>query len=306
MTFRARSPVRVDFAGAWSDCAPFANAFGGATLNAAITMYVEGALQAHEGEEFPIGEGAEARSGLAVTYSSQIPTGTGLGTSAALNVVWLALARRESVTSQADRERIAALAYDIEKVLGIIGGKQDQYASAIGGINLFEFTEEGVRCEPVRPGAPTIQGLRERLVLCYTGTARLSSNIHRNVWGAFRQGRKQTVDALFGLRRGAYEARDALLTGDLPALGAILTQQFEHSKRLDASTTNERLEALFEAALPFCHGGKPCGAGGGGCVLFLAREPDAGRGLRRLIEECGMTTIDFDFDFEGLQLWKQE
>jgi len=269
-------------------------------------MYVEGGLEAHEGEDFPISDKSDTRTGLSVTYSARIPAGTGLGTSAALNVVWLALARREAVTSQADRERIAALAYDIEKVLGIIGGKQDQYASAIGGMNLFEFTEEGVRCQPVRPENACLQGLRERFLLCYTGTARLSSNIHRNVWGAFREGRKQTVDALFGLRRGAYEGRNALLKGDLPALGHILTEQFEHSKQLDASTTNERLESLFKAALPLCYGGKPCGAGGGGCVLFLARNPEARRRLAQLVDEKGMTTIDFDFDFEGLRLWKEE
>jgi len=302
---RARSPVRVDFAGAWTDCAPFANAFGGATLNAAISLYVEGALEAEEGEDFPVGDKAEQRTGLSVTYSAKIPAGTGLGTSAALNVVWLALARREPVRNHEDRARIAALAYDVEKVLGIIGGKQDQYASAIGGINLFEFTEQEVRCCPVEIASESLAALRDLLVLCYTGTARLSSNIHRNVWAAFREGRKQTVDALFGLRRGAYEGREALLKGDWAALGSILTEQFRYSKDLDASTTNERLDTLFEEALPLCHGGKPCGAGGGGCVLFLARDPEARERLKEIIRARNMTVIDFDFDAEGLQLWQE-
>ena len=303
MIIKSRAPVRVDFAGAWTDVPCFSEAFSGATVNAAIKLYVEGELDAYEEEEeeSPAGGGGSGKAGLSVQYQSSIPAGSGLGTSATLNVVWLALVRRQPVTSTEDKMKIAALAYDIEKVLGIIGGKQDQYASAVGGINLFEFGEE-VRRVPVEMSAEQIAELEQRLVLCYTGKPRLSSNIHKNVWGNFRAGTRETMRALFRLRESAYEAKEYLESGELEGLGKLMTVQFEEAKRLDASTSNEQIEELFELARPMICGGKPCGAGGGGCLLFLGRTPEQARELAEELGKRGLTVIDLEFDFEGLQV----
>jgi len=284
---RSRAPVRIDFAGAWTDVPYFSDSFSGATLNAAIQVYVEGQLDAYEQETAwqrgsrlvsgPSGKyEADADAGLSVHYRSDIPAGSGLGTSATLNVVWLSLARRERVDSVEDKMQIAALAYDVEKVLGIIGGKQDQYASALGGINLFEFNDT-VQRRPVEMQDEQVKELEGPLVLCYTGTPRLSSNIHDKVWGNFRAGKRETVDALFALRDSAYEAEDCLETGSLERFGELLTVQFDSMKKLDSSTSNEQVEDLFELADSMILGGKPCGAGGGGCLLFLGKSEDQAR-----------------------------
>jgi len=298
MTIRSRAPVRVDFAGAWTDVPYFSDAFSGATCNAAIKLYVRGELDAHEEGQVPVGE--EGREvGLSVHYESRIPAGSGLGTSATLNVVWLSLVRREPVTGVDDKMKIAALAYDIEKVLGIIGGKQDQYASAVGGINLFEFGQE-IKQIPVEMNEQDIEELQQRLVLCYTGKPRLSSNIHRNVWGNFRAGNEQTTRALFTLRDSAYRAKDYLENGAIGELGKLLTVQFEAMKDLDSSTSNKQIEELFELAEPMIVGGKPCGAGGGGCLLFLGKSEEDARKLEEKLRERQLAVIDLEFDFEGL------
>lgn len=139
-----------------TDVGYFADAFGGATLNAAINIHVGGRLETHNDDQGsflrtsrmvsgPSGKIVDSASpALYVSYESAIPAGSGLGTSATLNMVWLALARREAIRSVDDRMHIAALAYEIEKTLGIVGGKQDQCASAVGEISLFEFRAEGV------------------------------------------------------------------------------------------------------------------------------------------------------------------
>ena len=301
MIIESRAPVRVDFAGAWTDVSYFAEPFGGATLNAAIKLYVTGTLQASEDGGTALGATqATAPPALSVAYGSELPAGSGLGTSATLNVVWLALARREEVTSHEDRMRIAALAYDIEKTLGIIGGKQDQYASAVGGINLFEFTAEGVTCHPVELSAERRQELERLLVLVYTGRSRLSSNIHRNVWGNFRAGQEDNIRALFSLRDSAYEARQALQEWDLEAFARIVTQQRHYMKRLDASTSNQQIEDLFALAEPHILGGKPCGAGGGGCLLFIAKSTAAKGKLTEALRGVDLGPLDVEFDFEGL------
>ncbi len=309
MIIRSRAPVRVDFAGAWTDVTYFSEPFGGATLNAAIKLYVEGELDAHEEEERldverivsgPSGKyrGAD-RAGLSVNYQSKIPAGSGLGTSGTLNVVWLSLVRRQPVKSIAEKMEIAAHAYDIEKVLGIIGGKQDQYASAVGGINLFEFGEE-VRRVPVEMSQEQVEELERHLVLCYTGRPRLSSNIHKNVWGNFRAGKKETVRALFTLRDSAYEGKEYLESGSLDQLGELMSRQFEATKKLDSSTSNEQIEELFELAAGRILGAKPCGAGGGGCLLFMGKSPEQALALAEELKKKQLTVIDLQFDFEGL------
>jgi D-glycero-alpha-D-manno-heptose-7-phosphate kinase len=291
MLIESRAPVRVDFAGAWTDVKFFYEPFGGATLNAAINRYVTGRLAAGEGE---------SREGLGVSYETEIPAGSGLGTSATLNVVWLSLAKGKPIQTQAEKEEIAARAYDIEKVLGIIGGKQDQYASAVGGINLFEFTEEGVTTHPVNVSAENVKTLESLLVLCYTGQARLSSNIHQNVWGNFRRGRRETVDALFTLRNSAFDGKEILEKGRFDQFGALLTLQFDCMKHLDSSTTNETVDSLFKLVADETAGGKPCGAGGGGCLMFCCKDPSLKPKVQEKISSAGFRVIDFAFEFEGL------
>lgn len=316
MIVRSKAPVRIDFAGAWTDCAPFAHPFGGATLNAAINHYVTGEIEIGDVVEIkqptlgcapghPVVEIVE-KAGLSVSYETAIPAGSGLGTSATLNVVWLSLARGEPVRTRADKEAIAAAAYNIEKALGIIGGKQDQYASAIGGINLFEFTETEVRTKQVSISNAHAQDLRSLLTVCYTGQSRLSSNIHQNVWGNFRAGRRETVDALFTLRDSAYQGKDILEKGEFDSLGPLLTQQFECMKHLDGSTTNATVQGVFDLAAEYIAGGKPCGAGGGGCLLFCCKTPADKLALKETLRRKQVAVVDFDFDFQGLTLEFEE
>ena len=239
---------------------------------------------------------------LVVKYGTSIPTGSGLGTSATLNVVWLALVRREEVSTREDKMHLAELAYETEKTLGIIGGKQDQYASAVGGINLFEFTSEGVTGEPVDIAEDKIAELESRILLCYTGKARLSSNIHRNVWGNFRAGSQTTLNALFALRQSAYEARDAMENWDLQKLADIISAQRGYMKDLDASTSNEQIEQIFELTAPDVLGGKPTGAGGGGCIFFITLDAQAKENCRDKLESQELHVLDVAFDFEGVVL----
>lgn len=290
----SRAPVRVDFAGAWTDVKYFFVPFGGATLNAAINRYVSGTLESGEKDSDP--------GGLSVSYHTEIPAGSGLGTSATLNVVWLSLVKHGELCGREEREAIAESAYDIERVLGIIGGKQDQYASAVGGINLFEFTEEGTKTHPLELSDSQITELESHLVLCYTGESRLSSHIHENVWGNFRKGRRETVDALFTLRNSAYTGKEILEAGNWDEFGPLLTTQFDCMKALDDSTTNETVEHLFRLVADDVSGGKPCGAGGGGCLLFCCKDPAKKPTVQATITDAGYQVIDFAFEFDGLMV----
>ena len=293
MIITSRAPVRIDFAGGWTDVDIFAKGAGGAVLNAAIDKYVTGTLESREDPN-------DDSQGITISYQSQLPAGSGLGTSSALNVVWLSLVKTR-ITNSEDRKKIACLAYELEAILGILGGKQDQYASALGGINFMTFGEK-VEVEPLNVPPQIIKELEDRLVLCYTGKSRLSGNIHENVWGAYRRGAPETVDALFTLRNVAFSMRYVLLLGRLNEFAELMNENWAAQKKLDASITNEQIEILFDEA--FKHGavgGKACGAGGGGCVLFFA-EQNRRRDVEEAIGKLGSHIIPFKFEFGGLQI----
>lgn len=296
MIIESRAPVRIDFAGAWTDVKYFAHPFGGATTNAAIDRYVTGrtVVGGHASTQ------GDSTEGIAVTYETDIPAGSGLGTSSALNVVWLSLASGKIPQSADERGRIAEQAYEVETVLGIIGGKQDQYAAAYGGFNLFEFEEGGVKAHPIKVSPQGVEQLESLLTLCYTGQARLSSNLHENVWGGFRAGKRHVVESLFQLRDSAYRAKEILESGNFDRLGALLDLQHECAKGLDASLSNDLVEGIFDIVRPHIRGGKCCGAGGGGCMMFISESAQQKERVVSTLQEQGIRVIPFKFALDGL------
>lgn len=292
MIITSRAPVRIDFAGGWTDVDVFAKGAGGAVLNATIDKYVVGTLESKDGTE----EG----EGISVSYTCELPAGSGLGTSSTLNVVWLSLVKSR-VKGLDEKKGIAGLAYDLEAILGILGGKQDQYASAVGGINFMTFGEK-VEVETLEVDPETIRQLEARLILCYTGKSRLSGNIHENVWGAYRRGDEKTVNALYSLRNIAYSMRYVLMNGQLDEFAKLMNKNWECQKALDVSVTNDQIEQLFTDAMKSgATAGKACGAGGGGCILFYA-EPEKRREVESTIAALGCRIIPFKFESEGLHI----
>lgn len=329
---RARAPVRIDFAGGWTDVARFARQTPGAVVNAAISIYSYASIeqgQTPEGirihaTDFDLYiEAADIRrleydgnadlvkaairhlevpGAIQVTTRSDAPPGSGLGTSAAMGVALIGalgrLAERPLLPHEA-----AEMASEIErKELGILGGKQDQYASAIGGWQFMEFFGETVRAAPLRLAPRTAFELQKHLVLCYTEQSRLSGDIHQRVTEAFESGEPSTTAAMADLKAIARHTKDALLTGDLQRFARLMSENWANQKRLHPSVTNERIEDLFAiAAEAGAAGGKACGAGGGGCLVFVA-EADREHVLRKALREAGARLIDFVFDHKGLQL----
>jgi D-glycero-alpha-D-manno-heptose-7-phosphate kinase len=198
----------------------------------------------------------------------------------------------------------AEIASSIERQeLGILGGKQDQYASAIGGMSFMEFCGEEVKLSKLPLSYDTLHELEKNLVLCYTGKSRLSSDIHQNVVDAYLAGHKDTLNALKNLKQIAVEVKNALLKDDLLYFSTLLNDNWDNQKRLHASVTNPRIDSLFDLALSAgATGGKASGAGGGGCLIFYCAD-DQEHVVRRKLQDAACDIIDFNFDFEGLQTW---
>jgi D-glycero-alpha-D-manno-heptose-7-phosphate kinase len=292
MILKVKAPVRIDFAGGWTDIELFAKSEGGAVLNATIDRYVEGRFVASKDEK--------NESGISVSYGSVLPAGCGLGTSSAMNVVLLSLIKHETFKN-ADNSFIAESAFQLEKALGIKGGKQDQYAAAYGGFNFMEFTDK-VSVKKVNIRRSTIDTLERRLILCYSGKSRLSSDIHDKVWDRYING-KNTAD--FRALKGVAELmRGALESDNLNYFGELLAYNWEYQKALHPEITNEKTEELFKVALiNGAISGKACGAGGGGCLLFYCEEDSVPK-VEMALESIGGKILPFKFTEKGIT-WEE-
>ncbi|MCX7919405.1 MAG: hypothetical protein N3A72_07320 [bacterium] len=284
-TIKVKAPVRIDFAGGWTDVPPYCEEVGGTVVNATIDKYVEGTFIIDEQDR------------ISVQYQSDIPISSGLGTSATMNVVWLKL-----VKSQVENFAIAEKSFWLEKLLGIAGGRQDQYASAIGGINYMMFNMDQTTVFPIQVSPSFIQEMEDNMVLCYTGKARLSSNIITVVMKNFKEGNRETVTGLTQIRTAAQLMKSALEQGNLKKVAELINQNWDGQKKLSPEVSTEQMELLFRLA--FAHGaiaGKACGAGGGGSLLFIGDKQKISAALQA---HCQI--IPFHFDFNGLQIQIQE
>ena len=221
-------------------------------------------------------------------------------------MVWLSLASGKPIENDIQRGQIAEQAYEVETVLGILGGKQDHYAAAFGGFNLFEFEESGVKVTRIGIQPDKISELESLITLCYTGQARLSSNLHENVWGGFRAGKREVVDSLFTLRDSAYKAKEIFESGNFDSLGALLSLQHDCAKNLDPSLSNELVEGIFDLVDENTIGRKCCGAGGGGCMIFLSESEAKRNQVQAKLREENLRVIDFKFALQGMTISKRD
>ena len=350
MLIRTRAPVRIDFAGGWSDVALFTEETKGLVVNGAINRYAYATLVCDSQTTFPDSVelqrildkkiriysadfdtfvGAEDVRQLEydgnidlvkaavrqmsiqigsfdLITQSNAPPGSGLGTSAAMGVALIGvLGAIKDITYLP--YQYAELASSIERhELDILGGKQDHYASAIGGISFMEFQGEEVKTSHLKLPAHIRYELEKSLVLCFTGQSRLSGNIHQNVTQAYKSGEEGVRKALENLKSIAESTKAALIRGRFSDFGELLTENWTNQKKLHTSVTNEKIDKLFKIAKEHgAIGGKACGAGGGGCLLFYC-QPTREHNVRQKLEEAGSRIIDFNFDVDGLQMWRVE
>jgi D-glycero-alpha-D-manno-heptose-7-phosphate kinase len=278
-----RVPARIDFAGGWSDVPDFAGEEGGAVLNAAIDLYTEG-------------RACWTESGLDLSLHLAVSPDSHLGTSSSTNLAWVELIAGLTRRTLSDVER-AEQAARIERAMGEKGGKQDQYAAALGGINLLRFggADEPAEVTPIILPEPANAELAECCLLCHAGSSPDSGDLHAQVWRRFADGDVRVRQCLRAIRDSVEPARSALEKGDWAALAAEMTRNRELARALGGGAVTERMDALFQAGeRAGALGAKGCGAGGGGYVLFLC-EQDARSRVEQALTELGAPVRRFGF-----------
>lgn len=340
MAIRSRTPTRIDFAGGTTDLYAFSSREGGAVINAAIDRHAYCTLNrgrvngikitSQDLDRFVVAQDikelefdgnldllkAAAKAlhlptGLEISVRSDAPPGSGTGSSASVGVALLGLLDYLAGTDPARRRdrrsrfELAELACTLEKDLGIVGGKQDQYAAALGGFNYMEFYGDGkVSIEPLELSSAVICDLEKHLVLCYSGESRLSGTTNTRMINAYEAGDSVVSGALRTVKRVAADMHRALLAADVNWFGELMEEEWQARRQLAPGVVTQRLSDLRQAALEAgAISAKVCGAGGGGCILLLSK-PDREAAVRRALQQEGGQIIDFSFDFRGLAVWE--
>jgi D-glycero-alpha-D-manno-heptose-7-phosphate kinase len=319
-----RSPLRISLGGGGTDLPSYYREHGGFVLSAAIDKYVYITLHETFQPEFLIKYSAtevvqtvdeikhpiirEAlrlvsvkAPHLEIVSLSDIPAGTGLGSSGSFTVALLRAlhALNKDVVPRHD---LAEEACHIElDILGEPIGKQDQYISSFGGITGFEFRQDGrVDVAPLPLSTETLYNLEDNLLLFFTGFTRSASAILAEQDQRTRGGDSGMIDHLHQIKQFGYESKAALLEGDLPCFAAIMHEHWERKKYRSKSMTNPVIDQYYDLARANgALGGKLIGAGGGGFLMLYSQDKTR---LRRALRDAGLREVRMRFDFEGTTL----
>ncbi len=318
-----RAPFRVSFFGGGSDLASFYNQSKGAVLSVAINKYMYiSTHRYYQKNRFSLKYSATENvdqldkikhpllreilkkytppAGIEISSVADIPSGTGLGSSSAFTVAAIhnLLVR---LSRNCSKQELAEMACDIEiEKLKEPIGKQDQYASAFGSLNVFEFTKGGqVLTRQVTLNPEHKKSFRDNLLLFYTGITRPASEVlseqKKNM-----ETKAQHVKTLEHMVALVVEGEKHLHGQNYQKFGGLLHESWEMKKSLASKITSSVVDEMYQKARGAgAVGGKLLGAGGGGFLLFVcppAEQPKVRSALK------GVEEIKFSFDEEGAKM----
>jgi D-glycero-alpha-D-manno-heptose-7-phosphate kinase len=304
-----RTPLRISFAGGGTDLPDFSERGYGAVFTTAINRYVYVCVKQHS-ELF--------REPIRINYSktelvdsvdeidndisreclrflnveppiyistvADLPARSGLGGSSSFTVGLLHALH----TYKGERVSTAQLAEEATHIeLDVLGqpiGKQDQYATAFGGLNLFRFLPGArVTVEPQKITKTALDYLFAHMMVFWTGLLRDSSSV-------LTEQKKNTadkLDTLEAMRGHAHDIQRLTCNGNLNprAMGSILDSSWRLKRQLATAISNSQIDEWYERAMRAgADGGKICGAGGGGFLLFIAA-PERQSAIRESLSE---------------------
>ena len=338
MIYRSKAPLRIGLAGGGTDVSPYSDQFGGAILNATISLFayanieplkedviIVEALDRHEVERFkwmkslPINGTLDLlkgvynriqkdfgmpKKGFRLSTFVDAPAGSGLGTSSTLVVAVLG-AFVEMLKLPLGDYDIAHLAYQIEREdLKLAGGKQDQYAAMFGGVNFMEFYEgDKVIVNPLRVKSQYLHELENNLVLYFTSKSRESADIIKEQVKNVNNKNKKSIGAMHQLKEQARMMKEALLKGRLNEFGEILDFGFQQKRKMAHNISNTQIEEIYDAAKHAgATGGKISGAGGGGFMIFYC-PGNTHHAVINELNKFGGEVKNYTFTKYGLTTW---
>ena len=313
-----RTPFRMSFIGGGSDMKEFYSIKPGCVISATINKYMyifvhpyfDNRIQIKysktelvdciEDIKHPIVREILKKNnmvGIDINSIADIPAGTGLGSSSSYTV-GLLHALYNYTGQEVSAERLAREACEIEiDILKEPIGKQDQYASSFGGMNLIRFFPTGeVDVEPVIIKPEVYEKLQDNLLLFYTGTTRSASKVLNDQKNNLINDQSK-FDILVQMTELVEKAKNYLFESNLNSFGKILDENWKLKRSLSNKISNCDIDDLYTLAKNNgALGGKILGAGGGGFFLFYC-EPEKKENLRLALKQ--LREIKFMFDSSG-------
>lgn len=338
MIYRSKAPLRIGLAGGGTDVSPYSDLYGGAILNATLSLYANATiepidekqiiLEAIDRQETEVYDWTNKlpitgkldllkgvynriqqdygikEQGFRLSTFVDAPAGSGLGTSSTLVVAILG-AFAEMLKLPLGEYDMAHYAYEIERRdLNLAGGKQDQYAATFGGVNFMEFYgDDKVIVNPLRVKQQYLFELENNLLLYYTSTSRESAEIIKKQSKNVTDNKEKSIEAMHHLKDQARMMKEALLKGRLHEIGEILDYGFQQKRQMAEGISNPLMEEIYEAAKSAgATGGKISGAGGGGFMIFYCPVNTKYKVIDRLAGFGGRHR-NYQFTEHGLKTW---
>ena len=314
-----RAPFRVSFCGGGSDIPTFYEKYDGCVISCTIRKYVYVALhpsfnkntitlkysKTEEVNNFDAIEHKYFRvilqdynvRGVEITSMADIPSGTGLGSSSAFTVATLKALKAYTKKSYSTYA-LACEACDVEiNKAGSPIGKQDQFASAFGGLNFILFHKDGkVTVEPLMIPGNGEERLQNNLMMFYTGLTH-DANVILEEQSQNLLSKKDKIQSQIKLCEMTKELKKHFENGDVDYLGKVLRESWEIKKTLSSGIANPLIDEIYNKAMSAgAEGGKLLGAGGGGFMIFYVK-PEHQQDVREALKD--FLEIEFKIDYEG-------
>lgn len=331
MTVITRAPLRIGLAGGGTDLPAYADQHEGLVVSTTIDRYVyviltrtsQSSLQVMAADansmlsrrehlfDSALFWGADYRlpmeildyfgitGGRRVFIASEVPPGTGLGSSSATAVA-LIRAIDADLTLRLSPKEVADIACHIEiDRMQMPIGRQDQYAAAFGGLNVLRFTADNTEIEPLPVPELYRRELESRILLFFTGRRRRSTDILESQRKATGEAGSSTLESLHQIKGIAVQMIEAIQSGDFAAVGRLLDESWRQKRRLASGVSTPEIDQWYdEAQRAGAVGGKITGAGGGGFLMLYA-EPDQRTAVIHRMSELGLVWVDSAFDRQG-------
>ena len=247
-------------------------------------------------------------SGIELTLLSAVPAGSGLGTSSILAATVLG-ALNDFCGLGWDKNEIGHRTLMLEQMLTTGGGWQDQFGGVLGGVKLLQ-TGRGFEQNPQVRWLPNDLWTQPEHQAChllyYTGITRTAKQILAEIVRRMFLNDNAELRLLREMKEHTQEMYEAILQNDFRKMGLLMRKTWQQNQALDSGTNPSAIAALTELIDDFCLGYKLPGAGGGGYLYMIAKDPEAAVRIRKILTEHRQNRnarfVEMSLSTTGLQI----
>jgi D-glycero-alpha-D-manno-heptose-7-phosphate kinase len=238
--------------------------------------------------------------GIEIVSLADVPANVGLGTSSSFTVGLLNALHTYKNEYCLD-SLLADEAVHLEReVLRESGGIQDQYISAYGGMQVIEIDTDGtIMVNPLGISDNNIELLESKLVFFYTNIQRVAKDIQSKHVKAIQS--NEILNNLHQIKAIGEASKYALEAGDVDDYGKYMNEHWIAKHGMQRGVSNGDIDKWYNMAMDAgATGGKLCGAGGGGFLLFHC--PDGKNKIREVLTKEGLKELPFKFERIGSRI----